>query len=1129
VKKWNKHGNRSGERGSIDAVSVLLRAPFFNAASLARCVTRAELLAASLAPPDARSWTDFACPICLDVLRNPVVLSCAHRFCFSCVATAALYGSGVAAAASSASSASSAAAADAPRGLRCDCPVCRKPQVLDEGALQVDPALDDFVKEHFSAADPFSGIANADADDADAPWHTMEQAPASAESYAPSAKAQARAQAHAQQRVLQAPPMRAVPASGGVVSALRTACRLPKLLLIGIDGCRPDALLVADAPHARALICGGGAFSVVGAADAHSPGSAPPAPGPGWETLLTGRADMCGGEAPTLFALLASVRPWLRATLVTSLPALAARCRGGACAPEPATDDARAATAAAALLAAPAAPDILALQLGEVQAAGVRCGFGPHVAGYRDAIAAADRRVGALLDVLRRRCAASPAEDWLVIVTTTGGGTARPDMPPGLSAAAALAEWRRRSDGATHPPTSKGGAAGAAAPGAPARMGAFGTPGLPQHEDAFVLLWGPSVRCGEILPAPRAIDALPAALAHFGVLPRTEWSLPGRAYDAVAGAAGWARAVARLPEPEPEDAIPCERALPDAASPLDALSPDDVAAAAAAVACCGGVPLAFFASVPGLLDPQPMAVIGHRGAGMNAGTRDGAAVRENTVPSFHAAAEAGATWVEMDVQCTSDGVPVIWHDDELLAREGRAGVASHTLRGLTAAQFQALGPAAVTGDAGGAMLPTAGASCGLLRRFKGAPAGDEAPWLCPSEGALPTLEEALAGAPPHLGFNLELKFVEREPMTPEQLAAYLAAVLAVCERAAGSRRVFFSSFDPDAACGMRRLTARWPVLLLTDAAGDPGSAWPRHADARRNGVRAALAVAVAGGLAGVVIETDALIATPSLVTEVRATGLLLATWGAANTRPEQVRLQARWGVCALITDAIRTAVDALDGEGVPRPVSKRNAASAGDDDAGGDTGGGASVPVPAPIGGGGAGAAASIAALRPAAPGAAPPAVRAAVAALPPFLGGGGALPETLLRAHPLHALRFSGHDGAVMCAYAPDGAVSVRQAVLPEDRTAGQRVLTAAMGAPPACTCRPGLICHVCVFAGGSRPGAGGGGGIAAAASGLRPLWAAAASAEASAAAAAPRAPGGFRLGLTQLLLPSPRLWRTT
>lgn len=50
-------------------------------------------------------------------------------------------------------------------------------------------------------------------------------------------------------------------------------------------------------------------------------------------------------------------------------------------------------------------------------------------------------------------------------------------------------------------------------------------------------------------------------------------------------------------------------------------------------------------------------VIGHRGAKAYA--------PENTLSSIHAAADLGIEWVEVDVKLTKDGVPVIFHDEEL--------------------------------------------------------------------------------------------------------------------------------------------------------------------------------------------------------------------------------------------------------------------------------------------------------------------------------------------------------------------------------------------------------------------------------------------------------------------------------
>ncbi|NQW53241.1 MAG: glycerophosphoryl diester phosphodiesterase [Rhodospirillales bacterium] len=55
-------------------------------------------------------------------------------------------------------------------------------------------------------------------------------------------------------------------------------------------------------------------------------------------------------------------------------------------------------------------------------------------------------------------------------------------------------------------------------------------------------------------------------------------------------------------------------------------------------------------------------VIGHRGAMAYA--------PENTLGSFREARRRGATWVEIDVKLTADGVPVVMHDDSLKRTTG---------------------------------------------------------------------------------------------------------------------------------------------------------------------------------------------------------------------------------------------------------------------------------------------------------------------------------------------------------------------------------------------------------------------------------------------------------------------------
>ncbi len=80
-------------------------------------------------------------------------------------------------------------------------------------------------------------------------------------------------------------------------------------------------------------------------------------------------------------------------------------------------------------------------------------------------------------------------------------------------------------------------------------------------------------------------------------------------------------------------------------------------------------------------------VIGHRGMGKNQVSNRSLQLGENTVPSFIAAANLGAQYVEFDVQLTKDHVPVIYHD--FLVSETGFDAPVHT---LTLEQFLHINP-----------------------------------------------------------------------------------------------------------------------------------------------------------------------------------------------------------------------------------------------------------------------------------------------------------------------------------------------------------------------------------------------------------------------------------------------------
>lgn len=93
---------------------------------------------------------------------------------------------------------------------------------------------------------------------------------------------------------------------------------------------------------------------------------------------------------------------------------------------------------------------------------------------------------------------------------------------------------------------------------------------------------------------------------------------------------------------------------------------------------------------------QPPTLIAHRGYA--------ARYPENTLPALQAAVDAGARWLEFDVQLSADRVPVLLHDTTLERTAGRAGAVFE----LTAQQLSAVAvsePARFGGRFSGVTIP----------------------------------------------------------------------------------------------------------------------------------------------------------------------------------------------------------------------------------------------------------------------------------------------------------------------------------------------------------------------------------------------------------------------------------------
>mmetsp|Transcript_32567 Transcript_32567/g.107694 ORF Transcript_32567/g.107694 Transcript_32567/m.107694 type:complete len:592 (-) Transcript_32567:240-2015(-) len=124
VKKHDKHSSISLRESVMKFVGSL---PFYQSRLLASSFTHAQCIASEIVASAVGSAAldlsaEYTCGICMDVLNMPVVLSCAHRFCYGCLSRACLYDH--------------------------HCPLCKKDTDLDPSNYHIDPILTKFVDAH---------------------------------------------------------------------------------------------------------------------------------------------------------------------------------------------------------------------------------------------------------------------------------------------------------------------------------------------------------------------------------------------------------------------------------------------------------------------------------------------------------------------------------------------------------------------------------------------------------------------------------------------------------------------------------------------------------------------------------------------------------------------------------------------------------------------------------------------------------------------------------------------------------------------------------------------------------------------------------------------------------------------
>ena len=310
-------------------------------------------------------------------------------------------------------------------------------------------------------------------------------------------------------------------------------------------------------------------------------------------------------------------------------------------------------------------------------------------------------------------------------------------------------------------------------------------------------------------------------------------------------------------------------------------------------------------------------VIGHRGLGKNVAARSSLQLGENTIQSFIAAANLGASYVEFDVQLTKDHVPVIYHDflvsetgidapvhtltleqflhvsDGRTSRQSRPGspvlantAVTEAINGTDTRKVRAMSLGDMTKDASSSMSERMKHTRTFKEKgFKGNSRGNhiQAPFT--------TLEEMFQKLPESIGFNIEMKYPmlhesEEEEMDTYavELNSFVDTVLTKVYDLGKKRNIIFSSFNPDICLLLSFKQPSIPILFLSDAGTHPVG------DIRASSLQEAIRFASRWNLLGVVCAAEPLVISPRLVKVVKESGLVCVSYGTLNNDPRNVKV-----------------------------------------------------------------------------------------------------------------------------------------------------------------------------------------------------------------------------------------------
>jgi len=295
------------------------------------------------------------------------------------------------------------------------------------------------------------------------------------------------------------------------------------------------------------------------------------------------------------------------------------------------------------------------------------------------------------------------------------------------------------------------------------------------------------------------------------------------------------------------------------------------------------------APMPAWLSSVVQLDAGHRGAG--SGCRadlQGRPITENTIASFNYAARHGADMVELDVMCTADGVPVIYHNYTLNTKQ------PVQIDELTLEELRRLRSYSIHDENckhGSTTTTTTTTNSSQVQVVE----------LDSDSQPFPTLEEVLRDVDKACALNIELKWAQMLPNGKNEATQYreindfVDRILACIRAHSNGRPILLSTLNADIAMMLRLKQTTYPVLFLTT--GDS----QRFHDPATKSVKHAIHLAQAFDMAG--INPNAKMLNEFLVRYAKDRNLLIYAWGDIKSA-QAVKELRRFGLDGVIYDKI---------------------------------------------------------------------------------------------------------------------------------------------------------------------------------------------------------------------------------